>query len=189
MITAPEVAKALYGAWRLARFDPSGLDQFDNTAEAFWRSFSAMLIVAPGHVILVALGHSTLVATSGPVDIFLIEAIAYVIGWFAFPFVMLYVCDRIDRGERYFRFIAASNWAVVLQIALLLAVVAVVRGFEFPTVTAGYFQFAAMIVVLVYSWFITRVGLDLSGGVAALIVGLDLSLSFVINWIKISMLI
>ena len=189
MITAPEVAKALYGAWRLARFDPSGIDHFDNTAEAFWRSFHAMLIVAPGHVILVALGHSALVATGGPVRIFLIEAIAYVIGWFAFPFVMLYICDQLDRGERYLRYIAASNWAVVVQIGLLLAVVAVVRVFAFSAVAAGYFQFAAMVAVLVYSWFITRVGLDISGRAAAAIVFLDLGISFVINWVKILMLI
>ncbi len=178
MITAPEVAKALYGAWRLARFDPSGLDHFDNTVEAFWRSFYAMLIAAPGHVVLVALGHSAQVATRGPVDIFLIEAIGYVIGWFAFPLVMIYIAGQLDRGERYFRYIVASNWAVVVQIGLLLAVVAVVRGFQLPALTAGYFQFAAMVAVLIYSWFITRVGLDISGRAAAAIVFLDLASAF-----------
>ena len=31
MITAAQSAKSLYGAWRLARFDPDGLKFFDNS--------------------------------------------------------------------------------------------------------------------------------------------------------------
>ena len=53
MISMPELANALHGAWRLARFDPGGIERFDSTAEAFWRSFWAMAIVAPGHVFLI----------------------------------------------------------------------------------------------------------------------------------------
>ncbi len=188
MITAPEVAKALYGAWRLARFDPSGLDHFDNTVEAFWRSFYAMLIVAPGHVVLVALGHSAQVATRGPAEIFLIEAIGYVIGWFAFPLVMIYIAGQLDRGERYFRYIAATNWATVLQIGLYLLVAAVVHGLTLSRFTAVFVGLAAMVAVLVYLWFIARVGLDISGRAAAAIVGLDLGLSIVISEVTMAML-
>ena len=187
MITAPEVARSLYGAWRLVRFDRHGLDQFGDTEEAFWRSFYAMLIAAPGHVVLSALGLATLretglELTSGPIEIFLIEAIGYVIAWFAFPFVMLYVANHLDRGERYFRYIAATNWATVLQIGLYLLVAAVVRGIELPEEIGGYIRFAAMIAMLVYFWFITRVGLEISGRVAAAIVGLHLVLGFAINF-------
>jgi hypothetical protein len=188
VISAPEVAKSLYGAWRLARLDSGGMDQFDSTLEVFWRSFNAMLIVAPGHLILVAMSYATFVAQGGPVYIFLVEVIAYVIGWFAFPLAMVYVSDVIDRKQHYFRYIAASNWAVVLQIALLLVVVAITHGFAFTAVATGYAQFAAMIAVLVYSWFIARSGLEIKGGAAALIVGLDLGISFVINSVKMSML-
>ena len=188
MITAPEVAHALYGAWRLARLDPSGLDQFGDTAEAFWRSFYAMLIAAPGYVILVAFRLSGLEPTSGPVHIFLIEATTYVIGWFAFPFIMLYIADQLDRRERYFRYIAAYNWAVVLQIGLLLTVNAVVYGLGLSFSSARFLGFAAMVMVLVYWWFIARVGLDISGRAAAAIVGLDLGLSIVLNGVTSRML-
>ncbi len=188
MITGPEVAKALYGAWRLARLDPSGLDQFDNTVEAFWRSFYAMLIAAPGQVILVALRHSAQAPKTGPIDALLIESIGYVIGWFAFPFVMLYVADKLDRGERYFRYIAASNWAVVLQTGLLLAVVAIVHGLALARFTAVFLGWGAMAAVLVYLWFIARVGLDINGRVAVAIVGLDLGVSIVVKGLMMTML-
>lgn len=35
-----EVASSLYGAFRLARFDPSGLNYFNISLNGFWNSFS-----------------------------------------------------------------------------------------------------------------------------------------------------
>ena len=186
MITAPEVAKALYGAWRLARFDSSGLDQFGDTAEACWRSFYAMLIAAPFYVILVALRLSELETTNGPIHIFLVEVIAYVIGWFAYPFIMLYVADLLDRRERYYRYIAAYNWATVLLIALLTMISAVVDGLQLSLPSAAFLSFVIMLLVLVYWWFIARVGLDINGRAAAFIAGFDfglgIGLSKVTQW-------
>ena len=181
MITAPEVARALYGAWRLARLDRNGLDHFGETAEAFWRSFYAMLIVAPGYVVLVALRLSGLEPTSGPVHIFVIEVIAYVIGWFAYPFIMLYVADLLDRRARYFRYIAAYNWAVVLQIILWLIFSFIFHVFELSLSTAGFLGFLTTLVVLIYWWFIARVGLDIGGWAALAIAGLDFGLSIVLS--------
>ena len=188
MITAPEVAQALYGAWRLARFDPSGLDQFGDTAEAFWRSFYAMLIAAPFYVILAALRLSELETTNGPIHIFLVEAIAYVIGWFAFPFVMLYVADLLDRRERYYRYIAAYNWATVLLITLLLTIRVIVGGVQLSLLSAVYLSILIALVVLVYWWFIARVGLDINGRAAALIAGFDFGLGIGLSKVTQSML-
>jgi len=47
MIDAKDTAGALYGLWRLARGDASGLDFFNATLEGFWRSFAAAVIIAP----------------------------------------------------------------------------------------------------------------------------------------------
>ncbi len=190
MITFAEVARAIYGALRLARFDPTGLDQFDNTTEAFWRSFYAMAIVAPGHAVIVAsrldtmegiLGQASLQIGMGSASILLIEAIGYVIGWFAFPFVMLYVVDRLGRRDRYLRYIAAFNWAMVVQMGLMLLVILIARSTALPNFEAQFLGFAAIAAVFVYIWFVTRVGLDVSGRAALLIVFLDLALSFAIN--------
>ena len=53
MITSRELAAALYGAWRLARFDPRGQDQFDTSVAGFWCSFQAAGIVVPAYVFLI----------------------------------------------------------------------------------------------------------------------------------------
>ena len=65
MITPVEVVYATYGAWRLARFDCQGLQYFDNTPEAFWRSFYAAVIVAPPFAVLTALQLAEVELTSG----------------------------------------------------------------------------------------------------------------------------
>ena len=41
MISLREVITALYGAYRLARFDPGGLGFYEVTVQGFWRSFFA----------------------------------------------------------------------------------------------------------------------------------------------------
>ena len=187
IITASEVAQALYGAWRLARLDARGLDQFNNTAEGFWRSFYAMLVAAPFYVILVTLRLSNLETTNGPIQIFLIEVIAYVIGWFAYPFVMFYVVELLDRRERYYRYVAAYNWATVLLIALLTLISAVVDGLNVSLPPAAFLSFIIMLLVLGYWWFIARVGLDLKGWAVA-VTGIDFCLGIVLSRLTQSML-
>jgi hypothetical protein len=187
MITAPEVARALYGAWRLARLDRNGIDQFGDTAEAFWRSFYAMLIAAPFYVILVALRLSGFETTSGPIHIFLVEVIAYVVGWFAFPFIMLYVVELLDRRERYYRYMAAYNWATVPLIALLTVISVVVDSLQVSLPSAALLSFVITSLILVYWWFIAKVGLDIRGWAAA-IAGLDFCLGIALSQVTHSML-
>ena len=187
IITTSEVAQALYGAWRLARFDASGLDQFNNTVEGFWRSFYAMLVAAPFYVILVTLRLSSLETTNGPFQIFLIEVIAYVIGWFAYPFVMLYVVELLNRRDRYYRYVAAYNWATVLLIVLLTLISAVVDGLMLSLPSAAFLSIVIMLLVLGYWWFIARVGLDIKGWAVG-VTSLDFCLGVVLSRLTQSML-
>ena len=48
MIPSPlEIAYGIYGAWRLARLDVTGMEVFDRTVAGFWKSFFAAVLVAP----------------------------------------------------------------------------------------------------------------------------------------------
>ncbi len=50
-----EVAAALFGAWRLMRFDKGGMAWFDVSIAGFWRSFLAAEIDATFYYVLIAL--------------------------------------------------------------------------------------------------------------------------------------
>ena len=122
MISAREVLTALYGALRLARFDPSGLDFFEQTETGFWRSFFAAVLVAPFYLMLTSIRYSGLTETVPFVRFLAIETIAYVIAWVAFPLLMAALTRSLGREAHYIRTIVAYNWAAVWQNALYMPV-------------------------------------------------------------------
>ncbi len=180
-ITVRDVTIALYGATRLAKGDPHGIDFFDDTEEAFWRSFWAAALVAPPYLLLVAIELSGAQIHSGALRVFLVELIAYVVAWTAFPLAMFYVCEAIGRRDRYIRYICAANWATVLQVTLYLFVTALVASGVLSGALALALSLATHIALAVYGWFIARVGLMVSTMGAAGVVALDLSISLVVN--------
>ena len=188
MIKAAEVAYAAYGAWRLARFDASGIEVFGNTVEAFWRSFYAAVIVAPAYAVLLMLHFAEREIASGPLRIALVELSSYTIAWVAFPLAMFHIAERISRGDRYLRYITAHNWANLLQVALYLAVAGLIETGLLGFGAAAGLTFAAQIVVMIYLWFIAHVGLDIKGRAAAAVVFLDLLIGIVLTAITSRML-
>ena len=181
MITAREASIAMFGAWRLARFDAAGLEFFDNTVEAFWRSFYAALVVLPAYAILFALRFHGVAVTSGPVTVFVVESIAYVIAWTAFPLAMFHLSRRLGRSKLYCRYIVAYNWATVLQITLLLIVTGITQTDLLPRGLAALLTMIAMIGIMCYQWFIARSALEVTPPVAVGIVLLDLVISILLE--------
>lgn len=181
MVTSREVVTALYGAYRLARFDPSGLDFFDATIAGFWRSFYAAVLVAPVYLLLLLIRYAQLAEQISPFRFFAIEVIAYVIAWVAFPLIMASLARTLGRDAFFIRYIIAYNWGAVLQNALYLPIAMLATGGLLAGPSANALGFLALSLILVYVWFITRTALEVAGGIAAAIVGLDLLLSIFIN--------
>lgn len=181
MVTSREVVTALYGAYRLARFDPSGLDFFDATIAGFWRSFFAAVLVAPVYLLLLLIRYAQLAEQISPFRFFAIEVIAYVIAWVAFPLIMASLARTLGRDAFFIRYIVAYNWGAVLQNALYLPIAMLATGGLLAGPSANALGFLALSLILVYVWFITRTALEVAGGIAAAIVGLDFLLSIFIN--------
>jgi hypothetical protein len=181
MLTMRETTYALFGAWRLAHFDLQGTAYFEGTAAAALRSFWVALILLPAHVVLVLL---RLVDRPVAVDgwtVFMVEALAYVVGWTAFPVAMHWVARLLDREREYFAFIAMSNWSAVLQMLLFLPVTALTAGRMLPVPVLHVINLAMMLALLAYAWFVARAGLRIGGFAAAGVVALDLVLSLLIG--------
>ncbi len=181
MLIAREAATSLYGAYRLARFDAAGMTYFNTSLEGFWRSFYAAVIIAPLYGILLYLRFEAGEVTTDPMRFSSVQAIAYVMSWFAFPLVMLTVTMFLDREKHYLGYITAYNWAAVLQNGVYLPLAILMVTGVLPEHAAnmiGLFVFAA---ILAYTWFITRVALDIPATTAAGVVTLDLLFSILIN--------
>jgi hypothetical protein len=183
-----EIASGIYGAWRLARGDVGGIGYFNATRQGFWRSFLAMAIVAPLYASVVLLIYEDAVDRYEPMRFFAVHAIGYVVAWFLFPLIMLSVAQAIDRQGRFFAFIAAYNWASVIQNFIYVPVVVVAQIDVIPSDLTYLLVFAIKALVFVYTWFIARSALGITGMLAAAIAAGDLVLAGVMNWIIEAML-
>ncbi len=188
MPSVREVVFAFYGAWRLALLDAGGISYFGTTSDAFWRSFFAAIIIAPFFAVVMALRYGLGMVEVDPARFVAVEAIAYVTGWLAFPYVMLSIARLLDRDEHYVRFIVAYNWAAVLQNALYLPIPMMgITGVLAVNVANGL-GMLALVLILVYTWFITKTALEVSAAAAAGVLALDLGLSIFITSVAGSML-
>lgn len=177
-----EVQLALTGALRLARGDRGGLACFDRSLDGFWRSFRAAVIAYPLYLLLLAM-RVTLAQweRSGGFVIITVETIAYIIGWVAFPLVMLAVAQRLGRAHRYFEFMVPYNWSQVPQSALFVLVGLGTESGLTGSPAAEAIEVAAGAAVLVYEWFIARVGLEVTSLSAALVVCIDLAVGVIVS--------
>ena len=177
-----EVRLALIGALRLARGDRGGLSCFDRSLDGFWRSFRAAFISYPLYLILLSMRVTVAKwETSGALVIIMVETIAYVIAWTAFPLLMLIVTQRIGRSHRFLDFMVPYNWSQVPQSALFVLVGLETESGVLGAQPAQAIEVAAAVAVLVYEWFIARVALETTVSAAVLVVIVDLLLGVLIS--------
>lgn len=174
-----EISSALFGAYRLAWFDPAGMAHFNLTFDGFWRSFFAAVLVAPAYAILVGL---RVAAQSEALDLgvlVLTESIGYVLAWGAFPLVAIVLTRLLGLDRNYVALIVALNWTAVPQTALFL--VAVLLGPLLPDVLATLLITLTTGAILVYQWFVIRTALQTTGGIALMLLLIDLVITSMIN--------
>lgn len=184
-MSARDVAAGLAAAAWLGRGRAQGLALLEGTPAAAWRSFVALVVAAPMYLALKLVTGVPAPAVHDPLRLVAAEAIGYVAGWFATPLVMLAVARVLDRETRWPLFVAAWNWANVVQIAVFLAASAVAgllpRGLD------GVATLAAFGYALWLHWFVARHALAIPGPRAAAVVGIDLTLGLFLSGVTLSL--
>lgn len=162
MITFPEVAAGVLGAWRLAHFKADGLRFMDTSRRGALRSFWAAAIAIPVMIPLTIMRLAYFPPRADEVQVVLVEAIGYAIGWTAFP-VLAQVAARVAEREHFYpRLVAAYNWTSLLQIcALLITAPLTLSGF-LPTGLDALVELVVRGALLAYLAFTIRVALDVS---------------------------
>jgi hypothetical protein len=182
MPTLRETVMSIYGAYRLARLDATGMSYFDTTVAGFWRSFFAAVIIAPLYAILLAIRFPIIAADADPTRFVLTETIAYVLSWTAYPLVIASLTRRLGCWDRFPGYIVAYNWSMVLQIALVLMIALVSTTGVVPEEAGPFLSLATYLAILGYIWFIARTALGVPALTAAGIVALDIALSYFIDY-------
>lgn len=178
MPTWPEIARSLHGAWRLARFDPNGMNYFDLSIGGFWRSFGAAAVVLPVYIYFVAVNFDGTDASTAWFVI--VKVLAYGAAWAAYPIVMVGIARILNLTGNYIPFIVASNWASVLQVLLFIPVNTVVGFGGVENNGGATLYLLTMMIVLAYQWFVARTALQTTVGIAAGLVAVDLFLGLLV---------
>ena len=158
-----EILSSLYGAYRLACFDESGMRFFNITVEGFWRSFFAAILLAPFYLIAI---WPEISSANGGFSFWamLVHFATYAAGWVLFPLVAFFATDLLGLGQRFTALVVVVNWSSVLVFALftLVGVAATLVqgpfvGLVVTIITAGLF---------VYHWFVIKTALGSSSTIA-----------------------
>jgi hypothetical protein len=174
-----EVLRGLYGAYRLAWFDPSGMANFNLTVEGFWRSFFAAVLVAPAYAILIGMQLSAEAEELNLALVLLTEGVGYVLAWSAFPLIAIVLTRLLGLDRNYVPLIVAVNWSAVLQTGAFLSVL--LLGLIAPEGLGTLIVTLTTLVILIYQWFVIRTALDTTGGIALMLLLVDLVVTTMIN--------
>ncbi len=184
-ISSGEVARSLYGAYKMARFDSKGVFYFNVSDEGFIKSFYAAAIIAPAYAILLFVRFFTMEMEAGPLRYIIVETIGYSISWTAFPVIMISLARLFDRQDFYKQYIIAYNWAVVIQNAVFLPIAILAELQLLPTDVVTFLTLMIISAVMFYVWFVTRVALNVGPGTAIGIVVFDMLLGIFVNgWVR-----
>ncbi len=177
-----EFMSAMIGAFKLAKRDASGLQYFNQTIEGFWRSFLAILLVAPIELVSDLSGRMS--AAEGVGDSSTTSVLSglpfLLIIWLAFPIAMAFMTRLLGLSHRYVPYIVAYNWCSI-PLALLQAPVhlAAASGL-LSDVMVGMLYMVLLTAAAYYLWFIAFAGLQTSRLTATGIVIFDILLSYLL---------
>ena len=181
MVSLFEVARSIYGAYRLARLDEGGLAYFDSSPAGALRSFWVAALVAPIFVFATAVGWS---AADVPPPLFrtaLVEGLFYVVGWCLFPFVMIYGSRLLDRTPRYPLFLSAYNWSHIIQIAIVLPPLFLGLTGLLPAEVITLLFLGAYVLTIAYEAYVIRTALDIGMGEAIGLALFDFVLALILE--------
>ena len=92
------------------------------------------------------------------------------------PLVMWHFSQLVNKRDRFFRYLAAYNWSIVIQAAISLASSAIILGFGLTGSAARMTTVLAICIVVLYHIHILREGLELGVMPAAAVAGCKLIL-------------
>ncbi len=183
-----DIVYGIYGALRLARLDAGAMSYFERTPAGFWKSFFAAVIVAPGFAIIIGYELAQVDLEAGVPRILVVELLAYVLGWAAFPVIVHQICEAIGKREAYIGYIVAFNWSKVIQMAVFLPAIGLIALGALPGDSGSLLRWVVSILILFYQWFITRTALGVTAMGAIGFVVLDFMIDLIVHMITLGML-
>lgn len=170
MISSEELSAALRGSWRLLNRDAAGIDDFNLSLDGLKNSFTAILVVAPIYLFIVAASTDILPGSStgaaAPVS-YLQELFGLLLEWALYLAGALYAIRLLGLANRAVPYVIAYNWSSLIIVAAMVPPTLLAR---YGIMGPGWFILCSLIVTvaaLYYRWFIARTVLRTTATMAA----------------------
>lgn len=176
-----EVRASLYGSWLLLIRDPDALRHFNTTEAGFWRSFSAIIPIAPLYLYAASV-QMVLPETPAPAEPSQVMLmIGLVLQWIGWPLALAFIARVAGLAQSYARYIIAYNWSSVLVILAMLPPLMLLDLGAVGPGAAVFMSFVILLLSLYYRWYVAVAALETTGAVAGALVLADVVLSLAIN--------
>lgn len=181
MIDIDEIRRSLAGAWDVFLGRPGALRSFDIGSDGFWRSFRAIVLVAPLYALTVlADWQAALSAAPTPPDggaFAAARAITLVLDWAALPALLAALAGFLGIKRGYTAFVVVRNWSTVITILPFAAIAALDLLGLMPGDFIVIPSLAALAFALRFGYMAARVTLGVPVDVAIGFVALDFLVS------------
>lgn len=156
-LAADDVTRSLSASWRLMSAGAKALPDLDLSRDGFWRSYLALLLLAPAMIAMLA-AERVLAGLSNAAGLFdaplLLAAVvaAQLLAILALPMLLVGLAPALRHSPRFTSFIIAWNWAGIVSASLMAIPAAVFAlGWSNPGIaTIQCLAFASIVVRLRY---------------------------------------
>ncbi|MGF7159065.1 phosphoglycerol transferase MdoB-like AlkP superfamily enzyme [Rhodoligotrophos appendicifer] len=182
MISSEEFSSALRGAWRLLNRDPGGYQDFQLDRTGLWHSFTAVVIVAPLYLFLMATTYG--IQADPPVALSYPHAlVGLLLEWAGFVALAMAATRLMEKPHRFTPLVVAYNWSSVLIVTAMIPAALLFRYGLFNANSMIAWTIVINLIGLYYRWYIARTALGSSGQAAAAFVAADVAISLTIDFL------
>lgn len=189
MPTWAEALRAIEGSFAIARRDPGADKFFDLSADAFWRSFGAIIYLLPVYLVItlaearMALelsdpGQGELPATS---VLLTAEFLSLGLDWVAYPLVMMLLAPQFGLANRLASYIIVYNWSSLAVVLLIAPNYLLYATGILPVQVAVLLNLVLVVAILWFRWYLAHEILGAPTPTAIGFVVFDVLLSLLIS--------
>lgn len=171
------VAAALGALLRILGGDRASVAGLGAGSRAGWiASFlipGALLV--PVYAWMVLRRHADAGLADAGAGVFAVETLGYLVGWTAFPVISHFICTKIGKAEGWFGYIAAYNWANILQMAFYVPAATLGAVDAMPALPLFLVGVVAVVAAIAIHFRLARVVLGIEPLPALMLVAVDLA--------------
>jgi hypothetical protein len=184
------IREALYGIWgavRIIRHDPQAFNEFNVTADGFWRSFAAIVPTAVLAWPLFWWSHQFDIETARsegkPLPEFNLanDYVCLGVAFVIWPVAAALLAHVLGVARNYSRYLIAYNWLSVPAMALSLIPHALHISGVLPLQLTVLMSLAVFVGLAYISWYVALRGLETTPSIAFAFLFADYGLSFALD--------